>query len=150
MTYSAWAELEITSNSLQESSRPLSPGRLHPQIRYEQGIRLLRFRCGPYTRKKSPLPKLYRMPHGSHGVKVVGQVVDSVQDLGEEFVTGIEMAQIGARIAGADAATALGIERIFVLSVARLLDGELPFGGKEQPVAGGARGQDAVHHVHAH
>src|SRR5579864_4684339 len=120
-----------------------------PRIRYEQGIRL-RFRCGLYTRKKSPLPKFYRMPHRSHGVKVVGQVVDGVQDLGQDLVARVEVSQVGARIAGADAASAAGVERAFVLSIARLLDGDPAFRSEQQTVAGGAGGQDAIHHVNAH
>src|SRR5579872_568212 len=90
------------------------------------------------------------MTHSPHSVKVVGQIVNRIQDHGQNLVGSIEMAQIGPGIAGTDATMAAGVERTFVLSVARLFDRYPARGGKKEPVAGGASGQNTVHHVDTH
>src|ERR1700691_1385755 len=59
------------------------------------------------------------------------------------------MSQICPRITLAHPAAAIGIERTCIRSIARLLDGDFSFRGKQQAVAGGARGQDAIHHIDA-
>ena len=51
----------------------------------------------PDARKKTrKFPKYYSLPHLTHGVKVIRQIVDGVQHLGEHFVGGIQVPQIGA------------------------------------------------------
>src|SRR5439155_8044764 len=43
----------------------------------------------------------------------------------------------------------VGLERQFIIGIARLLDGNSSLGSEQQPVARGSRGQHAVHHVNA-
>src|ERR1041384_7819591 len=87
------------------------------------------------------------MPDAPHSVKVVAQVVDGVEDLGEYLVRRIEMTQVGARIAAANPAGTIGIERALVPCVACLLDRDFPLRCKEQSMPGGPRGQHTIHHV---
>jgi hypothetical protein len=77
------------------------------------------------------------------------QIVDRVQNLRQQFVRSVKMAQVGPRITPADAAIAGGIERAVVLRVPCLLDRHFAFGRKQQSMAGGARRQHAIHHVDA-
>src|ERR1700732_508395 len=75
------------------------------------------------------------------------QVVDRIQNLGQQFVRGIEMAQVSPRITPANAALASWIKRALVLRVAGLLDRHLSFRGKQQSMPGGAGGKHTIHHV---
>src|ERR1700727_1217726 len=87
------------------------------------------------------------MPYPPHSVKVETQVVDSVQDLGQHFVGCVKMTQIGARIALADAAATIWVERTAILGVAGLFDRHFALRSEQQAVARGAGGKDAIHHV---
>src|SRR5689334_17178086 len=59
------------------------------------------------------------------------------------------MPQVGPGVAPAHAAVTVGIKRPLVLRIPRLLDRKLPFRREQQSVAGGPRGENAVHHVDA-
>ena len=76
--------------------------------------------------------------------------MQGVEDGGERFLCGHEVAQIGSAVAVADHAGAVGVGRVLVFGVLLALDVEAAFGGEEQAVARGAGGQHAVHHVDAH
>ena len=89
------------------------------------------------------------MPYPPHSVKVETQVVDRIQDLRQHFVGCIKVTQIGPGVALTDPAGAVGVERAGILGITRLLDRNLAFGGKKQPVARCAGGEDAIHHVDA-
>jgi len=76
--------------------------------------------------------------------------VDGVQRSRERLARLHQVAQIGPRVTPADHAVAGRIGRTLILGVARAFDVQPPLGGEEQPMARGAGGQHAVHHVHAH
>ena len=59
------------------------------------------------------------------------------------------MAQVGAGVAAADWALAGGVGRGLVFSELFVLDVEAALAGEEQSVAGGAGGENAIHHVDA-
>jgi len=85
-----------------------------------------------------------------HDAEVIRQVVDGVERAGKRFAGLHQVAQISARIAAADHAVAIGVGRPLVFGIAFAFDVQPAFAGEEQAVAGGAGGQHAVHHVHAH
>src|SRR5580698_7106764 len=60
------------------------------------------------------------------------------------------MTQVSAGVAPANHAIAGRVRRALVFSVLFTLDVEPAFAGEKQAVARGARGQHAIHHVHAH
>ena len=76
--------------------------------------------------------------------------MDGVQRSGERLAGLHQVAQVGARVAAADHAIAGRVGRVLVFGVLLALDVQPAFAGEEQAVAGGAGGQHAVHHVHAH
>src|SRR5271165_1665046 len=87
----------------------------------------------PDSRKKSSeFPRYYSLPHPAHGVKVIGQIVDGIQRLRQQFVRGIQVPQVGPRVAGANLTPAVGIEWAFVAGEARVLDGQAALGGKQK------------------
>ena len=49
--------------------------------------------------RNARIPKSNRMPDAPHSVKVETQVVDSIEDLGQNFVRRINVPQVSARIA---------------------------------------------------
>src|SRR5438132_12183546 len=57
------------------------------------------------------------------------------------------MAKVCPRVPAANATTTVGIERQFIIGIARLFDRTFSLGSEQQPVACGSRGQHAVHHV---
>src|SRR6266849_1334601 len=57
------------------------------------------------------------------------------------------MAKVCPRVPAANATATIGIERQFIICIARLLDRNFSLGSEQQPVARGSRGQHAVHHV---
>src|ERR1700683_1050718 len=108
----------------------------------------LRFRSRLEASRKTRLfPKSNRMPYLPHSVKVETQVVEGIQDLRQNFIGCIEMATICAGVAPASPAAAIGVERVFVLDITRLFNGNPAFGSKEQPVARRARRKNAIHHI---
>src|SRR5581483_3823869 len=89
------------------------------------------FRSRPRIRiELGHFPKLNRMTHRLHSVKVEAQIVNSVKDLRQHFIRRIEMAQVGAGIAAAYLAIAVGIERRLIGRVAGLLDGNFALGSE--------------------
>ena len=54
--------------------------------------------------RNARIPKSNRMPDALHSVKVETQVVNSIEDLRQDFVRGINVAEIRARIAPAHSA----------------------------------------------
>ena len=68
---------------------------------------------------------------------------------GSEFSGGEEMPKISPRIAAADAASAVWIERILILRVTRILDEHAAFAGVDAGTARGASRKHAIHHVDA-
>src|SRR5580704_12136215 len=82
--------------------------------------------------KTRELPKLYSLPHLTHGVKVIGQVVHGVQHLRQQLVRRVKMPQICPRVPGTDFASASRVERTFICGEAGILDGDTAFGGKQQ------------------
>ena len=72
-----------------------------------------------------------------------------VQDEREKFSGGIKMAQIGARIPAADGAAAIFINRARIFGVLRVANQHAALRSEEAAVARAARGQHAIHHVHA-
>jgi hypothetical protein len=89
------------------------------------------------------------MPYPLHSVKVETQVVDGVQDLCQHFVRCIKVTKIGPRVALAHPTAAVGVNRRWILGVARLLNRDFPFRGKQEPVPRRAGRKDAIHHVDA-
>src|SRR5262245_50009803 len=71
------------------------------------------------------------------------------EDSGRHFPCSKKMAKIGARVAPADVARTIRIDGPLVFGVTRVLDEHAAFAGVEASMAGGARGQDAIHHVYA-
>jgi hypothetical protein len=67
------------------------------------------------------------MPDAPHSVKVVGQVVDGIENLRQEFIRRIKVTKICARVAAANLAGATRVERVLVAGVSGLLDGDFPF-----------------------
>ena len=76
--------------------------------------------------EQGPFPKFNRMTHRPHGVKVEAQVVDSIQNLGQNFVRCIEVAKVCSGVAAADPAATIGVEGPFVARVFGLLDRDFP------------------------
>jgi len=76
--------------------------------------------------------------------------VDGVQRSRERLAGLHQVAQVGARVAAANHALAGGIGRVLIFRIAFGLDIQPPLACEEKPMAGGARRQHAVHHVHAH
>jgi hypothetical protein len=62
------------------------------------------------------------MPDTPHSVKVETQVVDGIEDLRQDLVRGIDVPQVGARIAAAHAAWAIRVKRAFVPRETGLFD----------------------------
>ena len=82
-------------------------------------------------KKLGPVPKRNRMTHRPHGVKVEAEVVDSIEDLGQNLIGGIKMAQIGAGVAPANPAAAIGVQRPLIRGVSGLLDRNPALGRKQ-------------------
>ena len=82
-------------------------------------------------KKLGPTPKRNRMTHRPHGVKVEAEVVDGIQDLSQDLIGGVEVPQVSARIALADAAAAIGIQRSLISGIPGLLDGDPAFGSEQ-------------------
>src|SRR6202041_3084343 len=98
-----------------------------------------------HERALSPYPLAHRLHRG----QIVVQVVNRIQNLRQQFVRGIQMSKVGARIALAYAAIARWIQRALVLRIPSLLDRHSTFGSKQQSMASGARWEHAIHHVNA-
>ena len=77
------------------------------------------------------------MPHPAHGVKIERQVMDAIEGHGQHLSVGIEMAQVGAAVAGADLTFTGRIRGPLILGEAGVLDIQAAFGSKQQPVTGG-------------
>ena len=85
-----------------------------------------------------------------HGVEVEGEVVDGTEGAAEGFAGVHEVAEIGAGVALAGGAGAVGVGREGVVGEAAVFDVHAAFAGEEESVSCGAGGDDAVHHVDAH
>jgi hypothetical protein len=93
-----------------------------------------------------------------HEVEVEAEVVDGVEGGAQGLFGYEEVAEVGAGVAAADLAGAGGVDGALVVGVFEALDvhadGGAVFAGlggaEEEAVAGGAGGEDAVHHVDAH
>src|SRR5580765_7096262 len=90
------------------------------------------------------------MTYGPHGVKVERQIVHRIQNARQRLCRHVKMSQISARVTRTNPASASGIGRRLVLSETRILDVDSSLRRKEKAVARRARGQHAIHHVHAH
>src|SRR5580704_6728963 len=97
------------------SSDRLRPGCFGFQARIQGRLPWSRFRSRPDVSKKTRrFPKLNRMPHPPHGVKVETEVVDRIQDLRQHLVRRIKVPQVGTRIALPHAAGAIRVERALI------------------------------------
>src|SRR3954447_8893435 len=59
------------------------------------------------------------------------------------------MTKVGSGVAFTSIAGTLRVERPFVLLITGMLDNDAALGGKQVSIAGVARRQDAIHHVHS-
>src|ERR1700719_225167 len=84
-----------------------------------------------------------------HYVKVKVDIVMGGEDGCGDFSGSEEMPKIGARVAAANRARALRIDRTLVFDVARVLDEHAPFASVQASMARRSRGQHAIHHVNA-
>jgi hypothetical protein len=84
-----------------------------------------------------------------HDVKVKVDIVVGGEDGGGDFPSGEEMPKIGASVAPAHRTRALRINGAAVFDVARVLDEHAALAGVQAGVAGGASGENAIHHVDA-
>src|SRR5437667_3715523 len=77
-------------------TRYLEPD-VYKQVKPEWQPRLFVPTAG--QQRNARIPKSNRMPDAPHSVKVETQVVDSIEDLSQNFIRRINMTQIGPRVA---------------------------------------------------
>src|SRR5713226_4851876 len=105
--------------------------------------------CPQLCAESCQIPKLNSLADSPHDVKVKVEVVEGVQDRGQDLSGDKQVAQVSARISAADRAGAALIRRANVAGIARILDQQPSAAGKKAAVARVARGQDAIHHVNS-
>ena len=91
--------------------------------------------------------KRYSVPNPPKRVKVKAQVMQRVKGGGIDFVSHVQVAQIGPGTGSTGHAPALRIERPFVFDITGVLDIDLAFARKQLAVARIAGRQDAVEHI---
>src|SRR5260370_7647123 len=85
-----------------------------------------------------------------HDVKVKVDIVVGGEDRRGDFSRGEEMTEIGARVAAAEGASALGIHGPRILGVARVLDKYAAFAGIKACLTRSARPQHPNQHFLSH
>ena len=84
-----------------------------------------------------------------HDVKVKVDIVVGGEDGGGDFSSGEEMPKICASIAVANGTRTLRIDGTLIFDVASVLDEHAALAGVQASVAGGASGENAIHHIDA-
>jgi len=77
-------------------TRYLEPD-VYKQVKLEWQLRLIVATAG--QQRNARIPKSNRMPDAPHSVKVETQVVDSIEDLSQNFIRRINVPQVRTRIA---------------------------------------------------
>src|SRR5262245_11260842 len=85
--------------------------------------------------KLGELAKHNSLPDAPHGVKVEGQVVVRAESRGQHLAAVVQVSDVGARIALADRALALLVERAIVANELRVPDVHLSSRGEDLAVA---------------
>ena len=85
------------------------------------------------------IPKTDSLANFAHDVKVKEKIVVGVQDRGEKFAGGVQVAEIGARVAVADGAGAGFVDGALVAYIFCVLDEQAALRSKQAAVARAAR-----------
>jgi len=92
---------------------------------------------------------IYSVSDLAHDVKVPANVVPGRQRRKQDLPRQEQMAQVRSGVSGTSIAIAALVDWPLVILVARVLDDHPALGGEQAAVAGVARGQHAIHHIHA-